>query len=230
MRVNGFQKEWKKIKERCLNAMKEKGFGRVRAEQMVLLILAGILLLILTPDLPGRKEKRGKDSADPISQEIAGGQTGGEKENFAYAGQLCEDYRRELEEELEELLKSLDGAGEVRVMVTLAGTEKRIVLTKEKRNTQKTIEKDKNGGMREKEEVAGEEEVICSGLQGEKGMPYVIQMRCPEVEGIVVLAEGAGKGRVRSDITEAIQALFHLEAHKIKVLKMGYIPQGTGIE
>lgn len=38
------------------------------------------------------------------------------------------------------------------------------------------------------------------------------------VEGIVVLAEGAGNAVVVRNITEVVQALFDVDAHKIKVI------------
>ena len=46
------------------------------------------------------------------------------------------------------------------------------------------------------------------------------QILYPQVEGVLVSCEGAGKGTVNAEITEALQALFNLEAHKIKVLSM----------
>lgn len=46
------------------------------------------------------------------------------------------------------------------------------------------------------------------------------QILYPEVVGVLVSCEGAGTGRVNTDITEAMQAIFNLDAHKIKVLPM----------
>lgn len=42
----------------------------------------------------------------------------------------------------------------------------------------------------------------------------------PEVEGVLVSCQGAGTGSVNADITQALEALFGLDAHKIKVLSM----------
>ena len=47
------------------------------------------------------------------------------------------------------------------------------------------------------------------------------QILYPEVEGVLVTCEGAGLGTTNADITEAVQALFNLDAHKVKVLSMG---------
>lgn len=40
-----------------------------------------------------------------------------------------------------------------------------------------------------------------------------------EVEGIAILAEGAENGVVVRDITSVVQALFHVDSHKIKVIE-----------
>ncbi len=42
----------------------------------------------------------------------------------------------------------------------------------------------------------------------------------PEIEGVVVVAQGGGEPTVVSEITSAIEALLGVPAHKIKVLKM----------
>ena len=46
------------------------------------------------------------------------------------------------------------------------------------------------------------------------------QILYPQVEGVLVSCEGAGRGSVNAEITEALQALFNLDAHKVKVLSM----------
>lgn len=41
----------------------------------------------------------------------------------------------------------------------------------------------------------------------------------PEVTGIIISADGGGNAVVRTEISEAMEALFGLPAHKIKILK-----------
>ena len=50
--------------------------------------------------------------------------------------------------------------------------------------------------------------------------PYVTSRQNPQIEGVLVVAQGGGNARVNSDISEAIMALFDIEAHKIKVMKL----------
>ena len=37
---------------------------------------------------------------------------------------------------------------------------------------------------------------------------------------MVVVAQGAGTGNISRNITDVVQALFNIEAHKVKVVKM----------
>lgn len=41
-----------------------------------------------------------------------------------------------------------------------------------------------------------------------------------EIEGVLVVAQGAGDGTIDAEIIQAVQALFPLEPHKIRVMKM----------
>ena len=42
----------------------------------------------------------------------------------------------------------------------------------------------------------------------------------PEVEGVVVVAQGGGSDIVNQNIVDAVSVLFHISSYKIKVLKM----------
>jgi stage III sporulation protein AG len=50
--------------------------------------------------------------------------------------------------------------------------------------------------------------------------PFVKRENMPEIEGVIVAAQGGGDGTVEADITSAIEALLGVAAHKIKVMKM----------
>ena len=50
-------------------------------------------------------------------------------------------------------------------------------------------------------------------------MPYVLQEMAPEIEGILIVAEGADSPVIAEQITDAMSALFGVSPHKIRVLK-----------
>ena len=50
--------------------------------------------------------------------------------------------------------------------------------------------------------------------------PFVIEETAPEVEGVLVAAQGGENLKVAEDISDAAQVLFGVEAHKIKIMKL----------
>ena len=63
------------------------------------------------------------------------------------------------------------------------------------------------------------EETVYSSKSGE-GTPFVSEQLTPKIGGILVIAQGGGNTETVKNISEAVQALFSVEAHKIKVVKM----------
>lgn len=57
-----------------------------------------------------------------------------------------------------------------------------------------------------------------SATQG-SGSPYVSKELSPEIEGVVVIADGGGNAVVKENISSAVQALFDIEPHKIRIMK-----------
>ena len=49
--------------------------------------------------------------------------------------------------------------------------------------------------------------------------PVIAKELRPELSGIIISAQGGGNPTVRAEISAAMEALFGLPAHKIKVLK-----------
>lgn len=133
--------------------------------------------------------------------------------------ETTESYVRQLEQRLEQLLSHVEGAGMVQVMITVQASKEKIVLKDLDYRQETTTEQDGAGGVRTIVQTEQQEESIKKQTSGEE-LPYVIKELEPKVEGVVVIAEGSKKGTVDLDIVEAVQALFDLPAHKIKVLKM----------
>ena len=51
------------------------------------------------------------------------------------------------------------------------------------------------------------------------GNPYIVKTLQPDVEGVLVVAEGADDSIVKKNISEAVQVLFGIDVHRIKVAK-----------
>lgn len=112
-------------------------------------------------------------------------------------------YEKRMEKKLEQTLTQVAGVGDVKVMLTLKGT------------SEKVVEKD-----RERDEERTREETVYHGETASSRTPFVNKELRPEVEGVVVIAEGGDNALVIQNIMEAVQALFPVDTHKIKVMKM----------
>ena len=71
-----------------------------------------------------------------------------------------------------------------------------------------------NSGSRE-----SSESTVFSQSDGDE-TPFVNKEILPKIDGVLIVAEGGADASVRKNISEAVEALFGLDAHKIKIVKM----------
>lgn len=68
-------------------------------------------------------------------------------------------------------------------------------------------------------EGVGEVEVMITTEAAENRL-FGAESESSKVSGVVVVAEGAGNASVNARISEAVKALFSVDAHKISIVKM----------
>ena len=207
-------KDWKQwIKKKGL----EKYFRR---DNLLILVLAGILLFIIAlPTSDGEKADSGmKEKTKALSGETL--QTGdGQTPGVNPGTGTDEDYAAAMEQRLTEALADMAGVGKVRVMITLKSSRGLVVEKEEQMEQSSVKETDSQGGSRISDQASREETVVRS-TDGSNSEPYVVKSYVPEIEGVLVVAEGAGSGTINRTVTEVVQALFGVEVHKVKVVKM----------
>lgn len=180
---------------------------KVGLSRLVLIVLAGVLLLILS--LPS-----GQSSLSGESEEESDAVSG---EEIAFDAMY--QYARNQEQETEEILSEVEGIGKVKVMLTLASSEEKITLQNNSVTDDNSKEEDQAGGSRQEEKHESNQESVLVQKEGEES-PYVVQINSPKIEGVVVVVQGLDSSQMKTEIIEAIQALFPIESHKIKVMKM----------
>jgi len=203
--------KWTRIWESVTSKVKEKiGEG---GERFLLMILIGILFLIIGIPRRGEKGQLADNRYSAQSEEIPST----EDENAYGDGS---DYAQLLEKELESALSFMDGVGEVKVMITLKDCGEHVV-EKDVQKNRKEIYGTSDTAGRSGEEMKKEDTVFTGERAGQA--PFVKKNINPQVEGVIVIAEGASDRNVRREIAEAVQVLFDLDITGVKVLKMGHI-------
>ncbi len=170
--------------------------------------LIGILLLVIA--IPSEDSKR-------IGMEADEGQS---KAVTAIAEDSQSSYRKGMERQLESMLSTMEGVGKVEVMITLKDEGEAIVEKDVTKTEEQTMEEDGEGTKRSVSTNNFQEETVYVQEDSGNNSPFVAKEVSPEVEGVLVVAQGGDKSVVVKNISDAILALFPVEAHKIKVVKM----------
>jgi len=103
-------------------------------------------------------------------------------------------------------------------MIVLKSSEEKVLRVDKDSSDSSTEEKDSSGGTRKITSADRKENTILTG-SGENTAPIVEKEIRPEIEGIIISAQGGGSPTVKAEISGAMEALFNLPPHKIKVLK-----------
>ena len=191
-----------------------------RKDNFIVVILMGILLVIIalpTDDGAQKGEEGGKSDIQLFPGTVT--DSGKEGSDMSGEGSSEENYAAYLEERLIQLLSRMDGVGRVEGMITLKSSRELVVEKEQPVSRSSTNENDSQGGTRSVSQVDSEENTVYR-TEGGASEPYVIKTLSPEIEGVLVVAEGAGSGSINRTVVEIVQALFGVEAHKVKVVKM----------
>lgn len=168
----------------------------LKKDRIIIGILVGILLLVISlPQDMGTKEEENSMSGVRQAETVS--------------------VEEQLEQRFVRVLRAVEGVGEVRVMITLKSSGKKIVDKDTSVSEEQTGEGESGNSVKRTEEST----VFARSSQGEE-MPFVLEETAPQVEGVLVAAQGGGDLSVAEAISDAAQVLFGVEAHKIKIMKL----------
>ena len=187
---------------------------KIRKDQCLILVLTGILLCVIA--LPVKDDKK-----LPVTDETV--TAGLRKEEVRM--ERGEEYTDDWEKRLEETLSCIEGAGKVRVLITLRESESRVVEKDKVEESSDTVERDSTGGTRSVMEQKEDGRTVFAPDAAGQNVPYVVKTTAPVVEGVVVVAQGADNSLVKQEIIASVQVLFNLDVNKIRVVKMKNINQ-----
>ena len=188
---------------------------KIGKDRFIILIIGGLLLLVITYPLPSGADKDGQRAAG-AAQGSASVTSTSLQNNMGSPS----DYETRLEKRLEKVLSAIDGAGNVKVFITLSDYGRYVV---EKDISYVRDNEERNGGGEQNVSILttenGETTIYTADENGEQ-VPFIKQKVLPSVQGVLVVSQGGNNEMVAKEMKEAIMALFGIDEHKIKVVKM----------
>lgn len=187
---------------------------KLSKENACILVLAGILCLVVVWPTSG---SAGTQENTPILTEntTSKGTTGTDLEDAE-----LNMYIENQEERLKAILNQVDGVGDVWVMIRASASKAYVVEKDMTTSNSQVLETDAEGGTRKNVDASRSEASIYTKDSNGNDVPLVVQEIEPEIEGVLVAAQGGDNEQVKSEITQAVQVLFDIPVHKIKVVKM----------
>ncbi len=180
-------------------------------ENGIIIVLAGILCLVAVWPVSDKESAKQTD--------ISGGSFAQEENNRAESAAL-NVYIENQEERLKNILSRIDGVGETAVMIRASASKEYVVEKDVTTGSSTLIETDAQGNTRQNNEASRSEVSVYTKDDNGQDIPWVIKEIEPEIEGVLVAAEGGADEVVAGEITQAVQVLFDIPVHKIKVVKM----------
>ncbi|MCX7715227.1 MAG: hypothetical protein N2171_05835 [Clostridia bacterium] len=116
------------------------------------------------------------------------------------------------EKRLADIISDIKGAGKVSVMITYYESAEKDLAYEIKQS-----ENTKKGDNSQNDEKTVDKQAVMSD-----GEPMVVKEIYPKVKGVIVTAEGAGNYEVKQHISEAVQSVLDVPAHRVCVFEKKY--------
>lgn len=170
------------MKPNLLHRLMEAVKGERRLTNLVVILgIAGMLLIALSELWPNQPSPEGQ-----VSQ--------------ADAVELCTDYEQRMERRLADLIASVEGAGNVQVMVTLSTGSRTVYATDEETSA--------DGAAQSRHLLLDD---------GSQPPALVETTQLPQVQGVAVLCDGGGDPAIQARVTDIVKVLTGVGASHITV-------------
>ncbi|MFP3508441.1 stage III sporulation protein AG [Peribacillus sp. SIMBA_075] len=127
------------------------------------------------------------------------------------------DYEIYLQNEMKEALESIAGVQDVKVVIYVDASEKKVYERNKVTQKQVTQETDKEGGKRTVEDLSVDEQLVLV-KSGEKEGPIISETKKPSVRGVLVVAKGAENIQIKKWIIEAVTRSLDVPSHRVSVM------------
>lgn len=165
-----------------------------------LAVVCGIALIAMSGLMPDKEESKVSKESKDANQEIA-----------QDSSKIASD--SSLESKLKSILSQIEGAGELDVMITFESSEEIQPAYNSNSTTEKTEEKDAQGGERTVTTATENKTMITGGSSD----PIVIKTTEPKIKGVIVVSSGASDQTVKQNLYSAVQTALQISGHQVEI-------------
>jgi stage III sporulation protein AG len=175
-------------------------------------IVLGFILIAMNVLLPSSKNlSNNKLSSSTTAENV---------DNTAISNGTDEkSYEENQKTDLKNILKKMNGVGDVEVMMSFENGEQKVPAYD--KNTQKstTEETDNQGGKRVNNQNTDGSTIVMTTSDG-NNEPFILTTYKPKINGVIILAEGATNSKIKYEIEQAVSKLYNLSLDKVNVYSM----------
>lgn len=197
-----------KDKIKSLVIRKDEKNNKKTIENLVVFLVLLIVTIVAINIIWGKDEEKKQDNQEDTGYKVLA--------DTSKTSNINEAVAYNLEQELEDILSKIDGAGKVKVLITYSESNQIVAMYNENKNISVTEETDSAGGTRTIESTDSNKEIILDGSNN----PVTEKIIMPKIEGAIIIAEGGGDAIIKSSIVQAVSAVTGLASHKVQVFKM----------
>ncbi len=146
-----------------------------------------------------------------LSVNVSPNQTENETANSSDEQDQNNQVVENLEQKLTELLSSIDGVGEIKVMITLESSKEYIYASEQKTTHDQS---DETSYKQDSETNI----IIVDNQEGKSAIP--IKVNEPSIKGVAIVCEGANDIMVKSSVIEATKSVLGIGSNRISVSLM----------
>lgn len=194
------------ILDKIKKMLKQENSKKFTSNLFIVLII-GVIIMIVASSLNDQQSD---------GTQISNSNTQNQSNLDSKTSELIDSYSSEIENKLEDILSSIKGIGEVKVMVTLEDTAERVPAINTKETKETTMETDSEGGTREVNKDDLSKQVVTSGNNGEDSLIVIKEVK-PKVKGVIVVAQGAEDPTLKEVIYRAVKTVLGVSGNKVDV-------------
>lgn len=134
---------------------------------------------------------------------------------------ISEQKRKKLEENLENIISEIQGAGKSKVLVTLENSAETVYATEERKNKEASEDKSSGEITRKKESDDSEKKFIT--IKDSEGTEHALAVTEiePKVKGVVIICPGGDDIVVKKRIVDATTTALNINSTRVCVTKSG---------